>query len=75
MSSIVDFRSSSIGWILKSNTIGLFKISSSLKTTKSKNIFFLAEMVMAGNVFGKKELPIIPKYFYQRWNDGKSRVV
>jgi len=75
MPSIVDFRSSSVGWILKSNTIGLFKISSSLKSIKSKKIFFLAEIVMAGNVFGKKELPIIPHYFYQWCTDGKSRVV
>lgn len=75
MSSIVDFRSSSIGWILKSNTIGLFKISSSLTSIKSKKIFFLAEIVMAGNVFSKKELPIIPHYFYQWCTDGKYRVV
>ena len=37
MSKIVDFRLSSTGWVLKSQTPALFKISLSLKLKKKEN--------------------------------------
>ena len=75
MLNILDFKSSSIGWVLKSGTLGLFKISSSLKLKNSKKKYYLAEAVLAGNVFSKNGLPKTPHFFFQWCTNGTNRKV
>jgi hypothetical protein len=75
MHNILDFKSSSIGWVLKSKTLGLFKISSSLKLKKSKKKYYLAETVMAGNILSKDGLPKTPHFFFQWCTNGNNRKV
>jgi hypothetical protein len=75
MLNILDLKSSSIGWVLKSGTLGLFKISSSLKLKKLKKKYYLAETVLAGNVFSKDRLPKTPHFFFQWCTNGNNRKV
>lgn len=70
-----DFRTSSIGWNLKNGSIGLFEIDSVLKEKKNKQIHYLAKTVMAGNVYGKSILPIVPNYNFQWITNGHNQVV
>ena len=74
-SKCIDFERSFIGWKLECGSIGLFKIDSVLKEKNSKNLNYLAKTVMAGNVYGKYTLPIVPNYNYQWLTDGKKRIV
>ena len=71
----IDFNRSFIGWKLKGGSIGLFKIDSALKEKNNKPINYLAKTVMAGNVYGKSTLPIIPNYNFQWFTDSKKRLV
>lgn len=71
----IDFDHSFIGWKLKSGSVGLFKIDSVLKEKNTQKINYLAKTVMAGNVYGKSILPIIPNYNFQWFTDGKKRLV
>ena len=74
-SKCIDFERSFIGWKLECGSVGLFKIDSVLKEKNNKHINYLAKTVMAGNVYGKSILPIIPNYNYQWFTDGKKRLV
>jgi len=61
----LDFNKSSIGWKLINGSVGLFKVDSMLTIKNTNKNFYLAKTVMAGNVYGKKSLPIYPNSHYQ----------
>ena len=69
----LDFKTSSIGWKLKNGSLGLFTIDSSLKE-KNKQTNYLANTVLAGNVYGKSILPIVPNYNFQWVTNGKTKL-
>jgi len=71
----LDFDYSSIGWRLKNKSLGIFGIEASLKEKKTNKLYFLAKTVMAGNVYGKSLLPIVPNYNFQWLTDGKKKIV
>lgn len=71
----LDFKTSSIGWKLKNGSLGLFTIDSSLKEKKNKQTNYLANTVIAGNVYGKSILPIVPNYNFQWLTNGKNQVI
>ena len=71
----LDFNSSSIGWKLKNGSLGIFKIDALLKEKKSDQINYLANTVMAGNVYSKSFLPISPNYNFQWLTNGSKQVV
>ena len=71
----LDFNSSSIGWKLKNGSLGIFKIDALLKEKKNNQINYLANTVMAGNVYGKSILPILPNYNFQWLTNGSNQVV
>ena len=75
LSKCIDFERSFIGWKLEDGSLGLFKIDSALKEKNNRLTNYLAKTVMAGNVYGKSTLPIIPNYNYQWFTDGKKRIV
>jgi len=71
----LDFDYSSIGWKLKKDSLGLFKIDSALKEKKTNKLHYLAKTVMAGNVYGTSILPIVPNYNFQWLTNGKKRII
>jgi hypothetical protein len=71
----IDFHYSSIGWITKKDSLGIFKIDASHKEKKTNKVNYLANMVMAGNVYGTSILPIIPNYYFQWLTNGKKRII
>ena len=71
----LDFNNSSIGWELKKGSIGLFKLDCKLKIKKTNQLYYLAKTVVAGNVYSKSILPIIPNYNYQWAINGQKRIV
>ena len=74
-SKFLDFNHSSIGWELKKGSVGLFKLDCKLKIKKTNQFYYLAKTVVAGNVYGKSTLPIIPNYNYQWAINGQKRIV
>ena len=71
----LDFDYSSIGWKLKNKSLGIFGIEASLREKKTNKLYFLAKTVMAGNVYGKSLLPIVPNYNFQWLTDGKKKPI
>jgi len=71
----LDFDCSSIGWKLKNDSLGLFKIDATLKEKTTNRFHYLAKTVMAGNVYGTSILPIVPNYNFQWLTNGKKRTV
>ena len=71
----LDFDYSSIGWKLKNDSLGLFKIDAALKEKKTNKLHYLAKTVMAGNVYGKSILPIVHNYNFQWLTNGKKWAV
>jgi hypothetical protein len=70
---LLDYEHSSVGWLTKQGSGGLFRIDSKIKI--KKKIYYLARTVMAGNVYGNAILPIFPNYYYQWMTDGLSRII
>ena len=73
--SLLDFDLSFIGWELKDKSLGLFQIDAKFEDKKTREKYYLSKSVMAGNVYGKSILPIIPNYNYQWITNGKSQIV
>lgn len=71
----IDFEYSSIGWKTKKDSQGIFRIDAVLKEKKNNNLNYLANTVLAGNVYGASILPIVPNYNFQWLTNGKKRII
>ena len=61
----IDFDESRILWILNNGSHGLWSIDSKTTERTSNQSIFLCSEIMAGNVYGIKNLPKFPSYHFQ----------